>query len=286
MSNTSRIRVIASALLLCAASAPLYSQTPGTTPQQSQGGIDIINWDQAELRGGFSANRLIGLTVRGSKGESIGKVENILVNDQGKATAIVVESGGFLDIGDGHFRIPWNDMKVADNLDHVVVPLRKDTARQYRELRDKEKVKTGPREYRVSELRNDIVKLRDGTQYGQVDDLIISRSGEVKAIVVEGVAATGRARYVYPYRPDVFAFNIKSYQLPYERTQINSLKPFDYRAVNIAEPRVRARAATGGTGATGSGTSGGTRIHSPGTARGGTAGEERRERQPARQSKG
>ena len=124
-------------------SAPLYAQTQSTTPQQSRGGIDIINWNQAELRGGFSANRLIGLTVRGSKGESIGEVENILVNEQGRATAIVVESGGFLDIGDKHFRIPWNDMKVADNLDHVVVPLRKETARQYRELRGHEKVKTG-----------------------------------------------------------------------------------------------------------------------------------------------
>lgn len=230
------------------APAAVEQQTPAATAAKTDGdAIDIVNWDQAQLRGGISAERLIGMDVRGSKGESIGEVENILVNEQGRATAVVVESGGFLDIGDTHFRIPWEQAKIAADLEHVIVPLSNETAERYRDTREREKVTTGAREYRVSELENDVVTLSGGTAYGRVDDFIVSRDGEVQAIVVEATQGM-RGRYVYPYRTGAFDFTGNAYRLPYELAQVNNLKPFDYAAAGISEPTTSATGATGGAG--------------------------------------
>lgn len=87
---------------------------------------------------------------------------------------------------------------------------------------------------------------------GRVDDLIISRKGNVEAVVV-GDTRTRTAtqdRYVYPWRSGTADFDRNRYALPYEQAQINNLKPFNYRAFNIMEPTTRATGATG-TGAAG-----------------------------------
>lgn len=254
MFKRSKTWAFAGALTLCAAGAPVYAQTQGSAQQQRA--IDIINWDAAQLRGGYSANRLIGMDVRGRDGKSLGEVEDILVDTDGKATAIVVESGGFLDIGDKHFRIPWDQARLAASLDHLVIPLTKENAELYRDTREREKVRTRAREYRVSELRYDVVTLRDGAHYGRVDDLIIGRKGNVEAVVVDPVRKdmATQDRYAYPWRGGTVDFDRNRYALPYERAQINRLKPFNYRAFNIMEPTTR------GTGATGTGAGGEQRL--------------------------
>lgn len=243
-------------------------RTLAQPPGSGTNAIDIGSWDQAELRGGYSANRLIGTDVRGKGGNSIGKIEDLLVDADGNAIAIVVESGGFLDIGDKHFRVPWGDAKLAADLEHVVVPLSKESAAQYRDTRDREKVRTGPREYRMSELKNDNVTLADGARYGVVDDLILGRDGKVNAIVVNAVRDA--TRYAYPYRSGAYIADTNGYALPYQQTQINNLKPFDYRAASIVEPRMSATGAASGSAGEGS------------------AGSEQRDRQrrPSKQSKG
>lgn len=233
------------------ATPPLQDPTPEAAAsgvQASSNAIDIVNWDQAQLRGGLSAERLIGMDVRGSKGDSIGEVENILVNEEGRVTAVIVESGGFLDIGDTHFRIPWEQAKLAADLEHVLVPLSSETAERYRDTREREKVTTGPREYRATELENDIVTLSGGGAYGRVDDLIVTRDGKVQAIVVEATQGIG-GRYVYPYGAGEFDPAGDAYRLPYELAQVNNLKPFDYAAAEISERSARAVGATGGAAA-------------------------------------
>ena len=47
-----------------------------------------------------------------------------------------------------------------------------------------DKVAIGPREWRATELIGDYVNLKGGTHYGYVRDLIISKDGELKAVIV------------------------------------------------------------------------------------------------------
>lgn len=239
---------VAGALAIVAGLAPVYAPAQQANERQmAQPGVGNINWNEREIRGGISLNRLVGMDVTGKNGKSLGEVQHVLLNTSGKVTAIVVESGGFLNIGDTHFRIPWKEVQFGRDMDHVVVPLSEQTAERYRERRTTEQVQTGAREFRFSELKDDAVTLRDGTRYGQVDDLVVTRGGDVKAMVVDADFENARGAYAYPYSPDAFAFDRNTYTLPYDRAQVVTVRPFSYAAMNIAEPR----AGTGATGSTG-----------------------------------
>ena len=253
--------LIASASFLMAG-APLYAQAQANTQQMAQPGADNINWNQREIQNGVSVSRLIGMDVRGKNGNSLGEVQNVILTND-KVTAIVVEYGGFMNIGDTHFRIPWNQVQFGRDMDHVIVPLSQQTAEQYQERRAREKVSTGPGELRARDVIGDTAVLRDGTRYGEIQDLIATRNGDVKAVVVDATFENQRGRYAYPFRGGVFDVNANNYRLPYERNQVLAARPFDYRLVNIAEPR-----GVGATGAAGAG------------------GQERREQRLPRQSRG
>ncbi len=92
-------------------------------------------------------------------------------------------------------------------------------------------------EWRTTELLDDAVEIERGVRYGNVDDLIIDRGGDVRAIVVDADSAAPPGRYAFPWRRDRFERDRGVHQLPYDRAQINRLRPFDYGALGIASPR-------------------------------------------------
>src|SRR5688572_16809220 len=104
MTKTLRLRAIASAFVALAISAPVFAEG---NQQNTRAGIENTNWDARELRNGISLNRVVGMDVRGRNGESLGEVQNVIINRQGRIAALVVDAGGFLNIGDRHFRIPF-----------------------------------------------------------------------------------------------------------------------------------------------------------------------------------
>ena len=59
-----------------------------------------MNVTAFELYKGFRASRLMDQKVMGPNGKQLGDVKDVIVNRDGKIAAIVVEGGGFLDIGD------------------------------------------------------------------------------------------------------------------------------------------------------------------------------------------
>ena len=260
----SKTAVIASMSLLMGASAPLYAQASANTQQMAQPGADNVNWNEREIRNGIIFSRLLGIDVRGKNGNSLGEVQNVIITND-KVTAIVFDYGGFLNIGDAHFRMPWNQVRFGRDMDHVIVPLSEQTAERYQEKRSGGQPMTGPGEMRAREVIGDTAVLRDGTRYGEIQDLLATRNGDVKAVVVNANFETQRGRYAYPYAGGAFDANANAYRLPYDRTQALSARPFNYRLVNIAEP--------GGVGATGA------------TGAGGEGGGEQRSR-PPRQSRG
>jgi hypothetical protein len=56
----------------------------------------------------WRASRLIGLDVYGANNEKIGDVNEVLVDRQGNADAVVVGVGGFLGIGEKNVALPFN----------------------------------------------------------------------------------------------------------------------------------------------------------------------------------
>ncbi len=161
----------------------------------------IGDWDENAIAGAWEASELIGeADVYGMDGEELGEVEDIIVGADNRVRSIVIEAGGFWDIGDTHFAIPFDEVEIV-GYDEVRVPLVEDNVDDYDIYTgiDEEDEPTG-RAWRVSELINDYASLRGGERYGYVDDVLIGQDGEIKAVVVDGTSSYGYAGpYAMPY---------------------------------------------------------------------------------------
>jgi sporulation protein YlmC with PRC-barrel domain len=261
--------LVLAALFSCSAGA--YAQAQSSTSPAASPGSDSVNWNRAEIRNGISIDRVIGMDVRGSNGNSLGEVQDVIISRDGKVQAIPFDYGGFMNIGDARFRVPWNELKFGGDMDHVIVPLTQQTAERYQDRGQGDEIRVGANEFRASTVIGDAATLRGGERYGEVQDLVVNLSGDVKAVIVDAGMGPGGVRAV-PFRASAFDTNRNAYMLPFDRDQLSRIEPFDYRAMNVVErPGDRAR----GTGATRGGAAGGE----------GTAGDQRRS-PPPRQSRG
>lgn len=69
----------------------------------------------------LSASSLMGTNVQNTKGEKLGKVEEIMIDlPGGRVLYAVLSFGGFLGIGDKLFAIPWEALTI-DTEEEVVI---------------------------------------------------------------------------------------------------------------------------------------------------------------------
>ena len=59
----------------------------------------------------FRASKFVGLDIYGSNNEKIGDINDILIDPQGQAKAVVIGVGGFLGIGEKNVALPWGSVK-------------------------------------------------------------------------------------------------------------------------------------------------------------------------------
>jgi len=154
---------------------------------------------EQELYRGIRASQLMDQDVYGLDGEELGEIQDIFVGRDGRITAIVVEGGGFLDIGDAAFRLPWNEVDLTPGTEGVRVRMTEDTAEAYGLFDGPETLATGPREYRMSELIGDYARLASGEGYGRVSDVVIGRDGRIAGVLVTRDIGWGGGAYAYPY---------------------------------------------------------------------------------------
>jgi hypothetical protein len=90
--------------------------TPGSTSDKSAAA------DKATTQpGGFitqqaesqkMAENIIGMKVQNPQKENVGKVSDLILDDQNRIVGAVVSVGGFLGIGDKHVGLAWNELQV------------------------------------------------------------------------------------------------------------------------------------------------------------------------------
>jgi sporulation protein YlmC with PRC-barrel domain len=149
-------RLLASAAMVLALSAPAWSQTtppanetpPATTPAPSNNmpstppstaampaGDNVISQQKTnELR----ANSLIGTRVRNTESENLGKISDLLFDDKGAIQAAVVSVGGFLGIGDKLVAVPWSNVKLEGDGRSALLSMTKDQLKQATPFKTKE----------------------------------------------------------------------------------------------------------------------------------------------------
>jgi hypothetical protein len=91
---------------------PPSAQPPSTVEQR--GGA-------AEFTGQMSADDLMDENILNAANESIGEIEDVLIDDKGKVAAVVVEAGGFLGIGEKNVAVAFDQLKFAQDSDGDLV---------------------------------------------------------------------------------------------------------------------------------------------------------------------
>jgi sporulation protein YlmC with PRC-barrel domain len=204
------------------------AQGQGQGQQKKQ---DLKNWNVSKIyRNTWSAEEMIDTDVRGANNEEIGEVKDIIVDRNGNIRRVVVEVGGFLEMGDQHIGVPWKDVQIGPNMQYVQVPLREiegGTYSLYGVAPQGEDVYVGRNAWRVNELLGDYASLMDVPRYGMVSDALFDKQGKLQAVVVSRTAgAWGDAGwYGYPYYgyyPGTF------YALPYRGAEVADAGRFDY----------------------------------------------------------
>lgn len=231
LSRTTAIATVLAAFAFGPAQAQgAETDESGTQNKNSEDRIDITTWNYSDLYQGWSVENFLDADVYDEDGEEIGEVEDLIVNPDGKVERLVIEAGGFLDIGDAHFTYPWQDANIA-SLDRVEVQFDQDNIEDYSLFGNIEGEPAGPRNWRITELMNDYAALDEGVRYGWVDDVIISRQGEIQAVVVQPDVTYGvGGPYAWPYYGFDYAFDPGQnyYELPYTEDEIADLDVFDY----------------------------------------------------------
>jgi sporulation protein YlmC with PRC-barrel domain len=149
--RTSSIRVAAFALTAAAFTLPAFAQTnppspsgtpPAATSPSGTSGVTatpkmtppprVQNRDKTQAQDnaamtnstamssdvgmtGKRASKIIGMDVVNDKDQTIGKVDDILIGPDNKATAAVISVGGFLGIGSKWVAVPFEQLQPAAN---------------------------------------------------------------------------------------------------------------------------------------------------------------------------
>ena len=199
--------------------------------------IALEAWDTDSFTdSAWRAEALIDAEVYSRAGEPVGDVEDILIEQGGDVAAVVVEGGGVLDIGDRHVRVDWDEVRLSD-AGEVSVPLARGEMTDFSFYDDNgDGVKVARDETRVTHVLGKEVRYRNGAPYGYVDDLLFS-NGKAKATLIRPDVGYGLNRGMYPYATPYYAAEYgygagyDFYLLPYERSQIEGLEPFDANTV-------------------------------------------------------
>jgi sporulation protein YlmC with PRC-barrel domain len=101
------------ALMMASAVPAAYAQT--TAPMQpthpSRTTPSSFTTSSGELR----ASQLIGSTVYDVQNQDIGSVKDIVLDQNGKVTAVVIDVGAFLGMGGKYVAVALNDLKTDNN---------------------------------------------------------------------------------------------------------------------------------------------------------------------------
>jgi PRC-barrel domain len=212
--------------------------------------ILLSDWNYDTIySNGWSVDRLMDeADVFGPTGEEIGSVENVIIGDNGRALGIVAQVGGFLDIGDTHVFVPWDQLRISPGLERVTIPVTAENVEEYSTWADgyltkpeagqtqavESDLATGPRAWKATELLRDDAFLTDNTRYGAINDLIFTADGTLHAVVVNASANYGGGDRAFPFYGYGYGWapGYPSYYLGYDRAAVTNLEPFDYDKMN------------------------------------------------------
>lgn len=107
-------RLLTTSAVALMLAAPAVAQTapgdrPAASPAASSEGANFLT---VQKQGDRVASELIGTAAVDQAGESIGKISDLILDQDNKAVGAVVAIGGFLGIGSKMVGVPWRAVTV------------------------------------------------------------------------------------------------------------------------------------------------------------------------------
>ena len=105
--------VAGTALLASVAFAQSPSTSDNTTKNSPTTTMSDTSTTPSSFQGNWRASKLVGLSVYNEKNESVGSINDMLTDKNGKIVAVVIGVGGFLGVGEHLVAVPFEKVKFA-----------------------------------------------------------------------------------------------------------------------------------------------------------------------------
>jgi len=136
-----RHALLAAVIGSLAAATGAQAQSPSTAPGHST--VRTADKDLTAAPASADANKLIGRSVTNKNNDTIGKIESVYLNANGKVDSVIVGVGGFLGVGERYARLHWKDLKISDNGEKVMLDMSKDQLKAMAPYKYKDQAERG-----------------------------------------------------------------------------------------------------------------------------------------------
>ena len=93
-----------------ALAAPAFVLAQGT-PQT----VNLTKVDVIKVATGYRASKVIGASVVNEANDTVGKVDDVIIGQDGKSPFVVLSVGGFLGMGTKLIVLPYEQLKATEN---------------------------------------------------------------------------------------------------------------------------------------------------------------------------
>jgi sporulation protein YlmC with PRC-barrel domain len=91
-----------------------FAQSPDTKSDTTKASPPSTMSDaSSSFQGNWRASKLVGLSVYNEKNESVGSINDMLADKNGKIVAVVIGVGGFLGVGEHLVAVPFDKVKFS-----------------------------------------------------------------------------------------------------------------------------------------------------------------------------
>ena len=140
-----------------------------------------------------------------ASGEEVGEIEDLVIDRDGTVRYVLLERGGFLDIGDQNVAVPWKSIQLSSGNDWTISMSEAELQNVPRYDRDRnvdwtdseivgeiaaffgaeaEQIPGPPLRVEDDLLDRDL-KLASGEDLGEVEEVVVDRDGHARYVVIE-----------------------------------------------------------------------------------------------------